>query len=60
MTNARIWRTGILINSLRGYSYYGIITPDELTIMLEKCGFQIIRSVLNEGSVYVFAMRPSS
>lgn len=57
MKNARSWRDGFLINSLRGYSFYGLISPDHLVSMLEKAHFMIENLKINEGSVYVWAAR---
>lgn len=57
MPNAQLWRDGFLINSLRGYSFYGLIPPKRLISMLERAGFLIDNISLNEGSVYVWASR---
>ncbi len=38
MPNARKWRDGFLINSLRGYSFFGLIRPERLKRMLERAG----------------------
>lgn len=57
MKNARRWRDGFLIDSLRGYSFYGLISPDRLTKMVVSAGFDIVGSELNEGSVYLTAAR---
>lgn len=57
MPNARPWRDGFLIDSLRGFSFYGLISPDRLVSMARKAGFEICRVNLNEGSVYVWASR---
>jgi hypothetical protein len=58
MRNARPLLDGFLIDSLRGYSFYGLISPDRLTRMVEKAGFEIIERTLNEGSVYLIARSP--
>jgi 2-polyprenyl-3-methyl-5-hydroxy-6-metoxy-1,4-benzoquinol methylase len=58
MPNARVWRDGFLIDSLRGFSFYAMITPDRLNSMIKKAGFDVQHSHLNEGSVYTFAVRP--
>lgn len=55
MPNARPWLDGFLIDSLRGYSFYGLISPERLTKMVEKAGFEIIERTLNEGTVYLMA-----
>lgn len=57
MPNARAWRDGFLIHSLRGFSFYGLISPDRLITMAKKAGFGISRVGRNEGSVYVWAIR---
>jgi SAM-dependent methyltransferase len=55
MLNARIWRDGILIDSLRGFSFYALIKPDQLVSMLIGGGFQIADLTLNDGSAYIVA-----
>jgi hypothetical protein len=57
MPNARSWRDGFLIDSLRGFSFYGLISPDSLISMARKAGFAICQVRRNEGSVYVWASR---
>jgi hypothetical protein len=57
MPNARPWRDGFLIDSLRGFSFYGLIAPDCLISMAKKAGFAICHVRRNEGSVYVWASR---
>jgi SAM-dependent methyltransferase len=57
MPNARPWRDGFLIDSLRGFSFYGLIAPDCLISMAKKAGFAICDVRRNEGSVYVWASR---
>lgn len=57
-SNARSWGDGFLMDSLRGYSFYAIITPDVLTKMVVCAGFQVSHRVLNDGSVYLFASVP--
>jgi hypothetical protein len=59
MPNARSWRDGFLLDSLRGYSFYGMITPDRLEVMLKNTGFRILDVRLNEGSAYIWA-RPTT
>jgi hypothetical protein len=55
MSNARPWRDGFLIDSLRGWSFYGLIPPDRLCSLVQKAGFAIKEVRLNEGSVYLWA-----
>jgi hypothetical protein len=57
MPNARPWRDGFLIDSLRGFSFYGLISPDRLISMTKKAGYSICHVRRNEGSVYVWASR---
>ena len=57
MPNARPWRDGFLIDSLRGFSFYGLISPSRLVSMIRKAGFAVRSVSLNEGSVYVWANR---
>jgi len=57
MHNARSWRDGFLIYSLRGFSFYGLISPDCLISTAKKAGFAICHVRRNEGSVYVWASR---
>jgi hypothetical protein len=57
MPNASPWRDGFLIDSLRGYSFYGIITPEQLATVVKQAGFKIEHVELNEGSVYLCALR---
>lgn len=54
MPNARSWRDGFLIDSLRGFSFYGLISPYRLISMARRAGCDIRR---NEGSVYLWASR---
>lgn len=55
LTNARPWRDGFLIDSLRGFSFYGLISPQRLTALVESCGFEIVDQILNDGSVFLLA-----
>jgi hypothetical protein len=55
MPNARPWLDGFLVDSLRGYSFYGLISPDRLESSLKRAGFRISETTLNEGSVYMWA-----
>jgi SAM-dependent methyltransferase len=58
MANARPWRDGFLIDSLRGFSFYGLILPERLVEMVAGAGFEIAERRLNEGSVYLLARAP--
>lgn len=53
--NATPWMDGFIINSLRGYSFYGLISPESLKNMLIFHGYRILETTLNEGSVYIVA-----
>jgi hypothetical protein len=55
MSNAVPWLDGFIINSLRGYSFYGIILPDRLERFLKRAGFRVRETTLNEGSAYIWA-----
>ncbi|MBS0233459.1 MAG: hypothetical protein JSR99_08225 [Proteobacteria bacterium] len=57
MRNAKPWRDGFLINSLRGYSFYGLIAPPKLVKMVEKAGFEVQELKLYDGSAYLWASR---
>jgi SAM-dependent methyltransferase len=58
MPNAKIWRDGILIDSLRGYSFYGLIAPERLAALIKQAGFEIAEQHLHDGSVFVWAKSP--
>jgi SAM-dependent methyltransferase len=55
MPNAKPWLDGFLVDSLRGYSFYGLISPERLEKSLNRAGFRICDTQLNEGSVYTWA-----
>jgi hypothetical protein len=57
MPNARAWRDGFLIESLRGPSFYGLISPDRLRSLVLNAGFEVRHMHLNEGSAYLCAVR---
>ena len=57
MPNARAWEDGYLIDSRRGFSFYGLISPDCLASMVKRAGFSISDMQRNEGSVYMLAYR---
>jgi hypothetical protein len=60
MPNARPWRDGFLIDSLRGFSFYGLTSPDRLASIVLSAGFEIVERTLNEGSVYLLARSPGT
>lgn len=55
MKNSRPWLDGFLVDSLRGFSFYGLISPEKLKTMVSRAGFEVISEDLNEGSVYLLA-----
>jgi hypothetical protein len=55
MPNAKPWLDGFLVESLRGYSFYGMISPERLEKALKRAGFRIRETKLNEGSAYTWA-----
>lgn len=57
MPNARLWRDGFLLDSRRGYSFYGLIAPDRLVSMLRAAQFAVDDLKINQGSAYVWASR---
>lgn len=59
LPNARKWRDGFLIDSYRGYSFYGLISPDKLSKMVSSAGFVVRSRQLHEGSVYLWAAKPN-
>ena len=52
MPNATSYLDGFLIDSLRGYSFYGLISPSRLESSLKRAGFRVRETKLNEGSAY--------
>ena len=56
--NARKYEDGILMDSLRGFSFYALLPPAVLTGMLSETGFEIENQTLNEGTAYLLAKRP--
>lgn len=52
MPNAVPYLDGFLINSLRGYSFYGLISPSRFESCLRRARFQIRNIRLNDGSAY--------
>lgn len=57
MPNTKAWLDGFLVDSLRGFSFYGLITPEKLESQLRRCGFNIEDKRLNEGSAFIWASR---
>jgi hypothetical protein len=55
MSNTKPWLDGFIIDSLRGYSFYGLIPPDRLEKSLKRAGFRVRETKLNEGSAYTWA-----
>jgi hypothetical protein len=55
MPNTTPWLDGFIIDSLRGYSFYGLIPPERLEASLKRAGFRIRETKLNEGSAYTWA-----
>lgn len=57
LPTAEPWEDGFLLKSLRGYSFYALITPKALAEMVEQAGFQVVSQQIHEGSVYMWANR---
>jgi SAM-dependent methyltransferase len=57
MPNAKPWLDGFVIDSLRGYSFYGLISPNQLELSLRHAGFCVRETDLNEGSAYCWVTR---
>jgi hypothetical protein len=55
LPNTRPWRDGFLIDSLRGFSFYGLISPQRLTALVAGCGFEIVDQNLHDGRVFLMA-----
>lgn len=56
---AEPWEDGFVLRSLRGYSFYALISPKVLAEMLIQAGFELASQCLHEGSVYIWANRPT-
>ncbi|NTG74481.1 class I SAM-dependent methyltransferase [Agrobacterium rhizogenes] len=54
---AEPWHDGFLLKSLRGYSFYALISPKALAEMIERAGFKLVSQRLHDGSVYIWANR---
>jgi SAM-dependent methyltransferase len=57
MPNATAWHDGFLVDSLRGYSFYGLIRPDYLKQLVTEAGFEVTDLRLADGSAYLTALR---
>jgi hypothetical protein len=55
LPNARPWLDGFLIDSLRGFSFYGLIRPQILSKLVAEAGFKVVDCHLDEGRVYLMA-----
>jgi hypothetical protein len=55
MSNAKPWLDGFIIDSVRGYSFYGLILPDRLEASLKRAGFRVRETKLNQGTAYTWA-----
>jgi 2-polyprenyl-3-methyl-5-hydroxy-6-metoxy-1,4-benzoquinol methylase len=51
--NGSMFRDGILMNSLRGHSFYALISPEALQSLVERNGFAVDAQKLHEGSVFL-------
>jgi len=58
LKTAEDWEDGFILKSLRGYSFYALITPSALVAIVEWAGFKVVTQRLHEGSVYMWAQRP--
>ncbi|MBB4377228.1 hypothetical protein [Bradyrhizobium sp. SBR1B] len=58
LPNCQPYGNGFLMDSLRGYSFYGLIPPDDLAGLVKRAGFMIESIVLDEGSAYLWARTP--
>lgn len=57
MPNAAAWHDGFLMDSLRGYSFYGIVRPEYLRKLVMEAGFKVADLRLADGSAYLTALR---
>jgi SAM-dependent methyltransferase len=60
LPNAEQWADGYIIDSFRGYSFYGLISPQQLSRLVTGAGFKVLDLTLNEGSVYLLAKTAKS
>ena len=58
LPNCSRYDNGFLMNSLRGYSFYGLIPPDDLVSLVKRGGFEVESLKLDEGSAYLWAKLP--
>ena len=58
LPNCEPYGNGFLLKSLRGYSFYGLIPPDDLANLVDRAGFEVESVILNEGSAYLWAKSP--
>jgi hypothetical protein len=59
LPNCQAYGNGFLMNSLRGYSFYGLIPPDDLATLVIRAGFVVESLVLDQGSAYLWAKVPA-
>jgi SAM-dependent methyltransferase len=57
MKNSFRFRDGMIIEHLRGTSFYGFIRPDAFRCMVESAGFHVENLSLHDGSCYIKASR---
>ncbi|MBR1177991.1 hypothetical protein JQ617_28795 [Bradyrhizobium sp. KB893862 SZCCT0404] len=58
LPNCQPYGNGFLMDSLRGYSFYGLIPPDDLAELVKRAGFTVESVVLDEGTAYLWARAP--
>jgi len=58
LPTACYWRDGFLIDSLRGFSFYGLISPQRLSVLVASAGFEVIDQTLDDGRVFLLACSP--
>lgn len=46
---------GILLNGTRGYSFYGLIQPEQLRGLVEECGLRATDFHVHDGSAFLWA-----
>lgn len=57
MPNAKRFRDGMLIEHLRGTSFYGFIMPKKLQCLVAEAGFCLDETKLHEGSCFIWASK---